>query len=70
MRYEIICGVTLLVSLIYCGKPSLSDPLGLLDERTLNFAIGENYVFGTIWSKPMQESRESIYYTLDPHHFT
>ena len=69
MWYQILCISLYIFSVIYSGLASLSDPLGLSDEQTFNFDIGEDYVFGTVWPKPQQEAREDEYYTLDPHNF-
>ena len=65
----LLASFLVLVSTIHCGKPSLSDPLGLEDDGIFEFKTGADYVSGTVWPKPQQEARENVYYTLDPHNF-
>ena len=49
---------------VKCGKPSLSDPLGL-QEPSFKFGI-KDYVSGSLWPKPQEEARENVSYSLDP----
>lgn len=58
-----------LTATVHCGKPTLSDPLGLYDEVPFRFGTGKDYVAGTVWPKPQQEARENTYYTLNPDQF-
>jgi len=51
-----------------CGKPSLSDPLGLFEQPEF-VGTGKNYVSGSVWPKPQSETRQSTYFALDPSRF-
>ena len=51
-----------------CGKPSLSDPLGLYEQSEF-VGTGMNYVSGSVWPKPQSEARQSTYFALDPEKF-
>ena len=56
------------------GKPSLSDPRGLNPEEESRFhfaglGAGQNYVSGSVWPKPQQETREDVMYSVDPSKF-
>ena len=56
------------ISLLECGKPSLSDPLGLFEQPEF-VGTGKNYVSGSVWPKPQSETRQSTYFALDPSKF-
>ena len=49
---------------------SLSDPQSLLNNDINNFHIGKDYVHGSVWPKPQQESRGEEFYTLNPKDFS
>ena len=57
-----------IISLTECGKPSLSDPLGLFEQPEF-VGTGKNYVSGSVWPKPQSETRQSTFYALDPEKF-
>lgn len=62
--------LTLVLSCVYCGKKSLSDNLGLNDERlAYDFKI-KDYVFGSLFPKPQEESKDSgKLMSVDPEKF-
>ena len=55
-------------AIVECGKPSLTDPLGLLEETEF-VGKGQNYVRGSVWPKPQRESRSDKYFSVDPAKF-
>eukprot|EP00795_Rhopilema_esculentum_P012978 gene12978-3743_t len=55
-------------AIVECGKPSLTDPLGLLEETEF-VGKGQNYVSGSVWPKPQRESRSDKYFAVDPAKF-
>ena len=57
-----------IISVLECGKPSLSDPLGLFEQPEF-VGTGKNYVSGSVWPKPQSETRQSTYFALDPSRF-
>ena len=52
------------------ASSSLSDPEGVGRNHLNDFHIGRDYVHGSVWPKPQQESRGEEYYTLSPAEFT
>lgn len=53
------------VSFSECGKPSLSDPLGLFEQEEV-VGTGVNYVSGSVWPKPQSESRSNTFFAVNP----
>lgn len=60
----------MMVFLVECGRPRLSDNLGLFEEQDTNFQFKiRDYVFGTTWPKPQEEKKTSTLLTIDPDNF-
>jgi len=67
-----LCLLTLVFSCAYARKPTLSDNRGLRDEELpfYNFKI-KDYVFGSLFPKPQEESKDSgKLMSVDPEKFT
>ena len=71
IKIQFLLLVSLTLSCVYGGKKSLSDNLGLNDERlSYDFKI-KDYVFGSLFPKPQEESKDSgKLMSIDPENFT
>ena len=71
MAAKVITTIALIfsaITVLECGKPSLSDPLGLFEQPEI-VGTGMNYVSGSVWPKPQSESRSNTFFALDPARF-
>ena len=68
VRFAALFLVFFVISLTECGKPSLSDPLGLFEQPEF-VGTGMNYVSGSVWPKPQSETRQNTFFALDPEKF-
>ena len=71
MNPKFLVLVIVFVATVDCGKPSLSDNLGLfsdLSDSKFDFKSAD-YVYGTVWPKPQKEEKGSNIYCIDPADF-
>ena len=64
------CLLTLIIASAYARKPTLSDNRGLKDDQLVyNFKI-KDYVFGSLFPKPQEETKDSgKLFSVDPEAF-